>query len=67
MSEEGKGTAVGFSGGQQAQPVTDVPQSMPPLVTQANPQPLPGIYNNLSVRIIDCRIISSLLNLIFFI
>ncbi|KAL4586353.1 hypothetical protein LXL04_010989 [Taraxacum kok-saghyz] len=41
MSEEGKGTAVGFSGGQQAQPVTDVPQSMPPLVTQANPQTLP--------------------------
>lgn len=38
MSEEGKGTAVDFSGGQQSQPTTDAPQSMPPLVTQANPE-----------------------------
>lgn len=41
MDEGGKGTAVDFLGGQQPQPITDVPQSTPPLVTQANPQILP--------------------------
>ncbi|KVH97423.1 BCNT-C domain-containing protein [Cynara cardunculus var. scolymus] len=41
MNEEGKGKAVAFSGDQQPQTTTDVPQLMPPLVTNANLQTLP--------------------------
>lgn len=67
MNEGGEGKSVDFAGDQQPQPTTDVPQSTLPLVMQANPQTLSGMYSDVFIRVIDFGYLLFLLKLIIFI